>query len=256
VRRRLPFLLAVLWTSLVGCRQNVEPPLPSPGVQVGGRIAQEPEKLDQAEPGAQPRPQAAPTGDLLKCVGVQDGDTITVLRGGREERLRLNGIDCPEKAQPFGTRAKQFTSSQVFGKSVRVVSVDVDRYGRTVADVYTAEGQSVNRELVAAGLAWHYKQYSKDATLARLENEARAARRGLWSDLHSIPPWEWRHGGRASSNDSPPSSTGGDYIGNVKSRKFHLPSCASLPAPQNRTWFATREAALQAGYVPCKRCNP
>src|SRR2546425_7886966 len=91
-------------------------------------------------------------------VGVTDGDTIKVLRNGKAEKIRLHGIDCPEKSQPFGTRAKQFTSEMVFGKTVTVHVTDRDRYGRTVADVILPDGTNLNRELVKAGLAWWYKK--------------------------------------------------------------------------------------------------
>jgi len=128
-----------------------------------------------------------------RVVGISDGDTIKVMHNGRAERIRLNGIDCPERGQPFGTRAKQFTSEMVFGKTVTLHVTDMDRYGRTVADVILPEGRVLNRELVAAGLAWWYRQYSQDKSLGQLEAEARAARRGLWADPEPIPPWAWRH---------------------------------------------------------------
>ncbi len=127
-----------------------------------------------------------------KVVGVSDGDTITVLHNGKGERIRLHGIDCPEKRQAFGNRAKQFTSNLVFAKTVTVQAVDRDRYGRTVAEVLLPDGRSLNRELVRAGLAWMYRRYSNDQSLSDLEEEARVARRGLWVDANPIPPWEWR----------------------------------------------------------------
>lgn len=127
-----------------------------------------------------------------KVVGVHDGDTISVLHGRKTERIRLNGIDCPEKRQPFGKVAKQYTSALVFGKDVTVTSQGRDRYGRTIGEVTLPDGPSLNRELVKAGLAWWYRKYSKDSSLGDLEAEARLARRGLWADPHPIPPWEWR----------------------------------------------------------------
>ena len=86
-----------------------------------------------------------------RVVGVTDGDTIKVLHNGKAEKIRLHGIDCPEKGQPFGSKAKQFTSELVFGKTVTVHVTDMDRYGRTVADVVLPDGRVLNRELVAAG---------------------------------------------------------------------------------------------------------
>ena len=128
-----------------------------------------------------------------KVVGVADGDTITALRDDKTtSRIRLHGIDAPEKGQPFGNRAKQYASELTFGNIVTVEPTDRDQYGRIVADVRLPDGRSLNREMVRAGLAWWYRRYSHDPELARLEAEARAARRGLWADPHPVPPWEWR----------------------------------------------------------------
>ena len=102
-----------------------------------------------------------------RVVGVSDGDTITVLHNGKGERIRLHGIDCPEKRQAFGKRAKQFTSELVFGNTVTVQVVDLDRYGRTVGEVLLPDGRSLNHELVRAGLAWWYRRYAPDDEMMR-----------------------------------------------------------------------------------------
>jgi endonuclease YncB( thermonuclease family) len=105
----------------------------------------------------------------------------------------LHGVDTPEKAQAFGTRARQFSSALAFQQTVTVRVHDTDRYGRLVGEVVLPDGRSLNQELVRAGLAWWYRQYAPDdTTLAQLEAEARAAKRGLWADATPIPPWEWR----------------------------------------------------------------
>lgn len=130
-----------------------------------------------------------------KCVGVADGDTISVMHAGRAVKIRLEGIDCPELGQDFGTRAKQFTSSLVFGKDVEVKEHDVDRYGRTVARVFVGD-LDLSLELVKAGLAWQYKRFSSDPVLAEAEVEARNAKRGLWSMPNPVPPWVYRRGRR------------------------------------------------------------
>ena len=128
-----------------------------------------------------------------KRVGVHDGDTISVMKAGRAVRIRLEGIDCPELGQDFGTRAKQFTSTLVFGKDVQVKEFNRDQYGRMVARIMIA-GQDVSLELVKAGLACtHYKRYSSDPLLAaEAEAEARRLKKGFWSMPHPIPPWEYR----------------------------------------------------------------
>ena len=127
-----------------------------------------------------------------KCIGVSDGDTIKVMYSGKAERIRLYGVDSPEKGQDFWKSAKQFTSEMVFGKTVEVRPIDRDRYGRTVAWV-SVNGKSLNRELVAAGLAWWYKHYApKEKDLRDLELKARKEKVGIWSRPDPIPPWEFR----------------------------------------------------------------
>jgi micrococcal nuclease len=127
-----------------------------------------------------------------KVVAVKDGDTIEVMHEGRPVRVRLAHVDCPEGGQPFGKAARQYTSALCHGRTVRVERTDrPDRYGRAIALVHV-DGSCVNRALVSAGYAWHYTAYSKDASYAALEREARVAGRGLWADPHAMAPWEWR----------------------------------------------------------------
>lgn len=126
-----------------------------------------------------------------RCVGVTDGDTIKVMHSGRAVKIRLGGIDCPEMGQDFGTRAKQFTSAMVFGKEVQIREINLEMYVRIGARIYV-DGKDLSLELVKAGLAWHYKHYSKDPVLAEAEVEARKAKIGLWSMPNPIPPWEYR----------------------------------------------------------------
>jgi micrococcal nuclease len=130
-----------------------------------------------------------------KVVGIVDGDTIDVLHNGKAERVRLDGIDCPESRQAFGSRAKQATSQLAFGKEVRVIDKGKERYGRMIGVVILpASSLYLNAALVRSGYAWQYKQYSKDPALARYETEARQAKRGLWVDSKPVPPWEFRRG--------------------------------------------------------------
>ena len=127
-----------------------------------------------------------------KVIGVTDGDTIDVLTDQKQViRVRFNGIDTPERGQPFGNNAKQFVSDAVFGKPVTIVGHGTDRYDRTLGDVIH-DGKSLNLDLVTVGLAWHYKQYSDDEQLATAEREARATGKGLWSDTRHVAPWDWR----------------------------------------------------------------
>jgi len=116
-------------------------------------------------------------------------------------KVRLHGIDCPEKRQAFGRRARRFTSDLAFDKEATVGIQTTDRYGRTVGLVIFPDGKNLNWELVSAGLAWSYRNYAPDdRILERLEAEARAARRALWAEKNPVPPWEWRrekHGRRS-----------------------------------------------------------
>lgn len=138
--------------------------------------------------------------DLLegKVVGVTDGDTITVLVDRHEVKVRVAGIDAPEKKQPFGQRSKEHLSNCAFGKSVAVEWSKTDRYGRTIGKV-TVDGVDCGLRQVQDGMAWHYKAYAREQTLvdraayADAEAQAVAHKAGLWSDSHPMPPWEFRH---------------------------------------------------------------
>jgi endonuclease YncB( thermonuclease family) len=189
-----------------------------------------------------------------KVIGVADGDTITVLHDGHPEVLRLNGIDAPEKGQAFGTRAKQFTSALAAGQVVDVLVRDVDRYGRTVADVVLPDGRSLNLEIVRAGFAWWFRRYSQDATLAAAEAEARTAHRGLWVDAAPVPPWEWRQGQRQRVVEPAPAD--GVVIGNRRSRIYHRPDCPNYldVAPQSRVPVKNAAEAEGAGYRRARNC--
>jgi micrococcal nuclease len=129
-----------------------------------------------------------------QVVSIQDGDTLTVLQdGGIATRIRLSGIDAPEKRQAYSNASKQHLSSLAFGKSVRVLVKDKDRYGRTVAEVILPDGRNANQEMVRAGYAWWFRKYApNDKALESLESEACKAKRGLWTDPHAVPPWEYR----------------------------------------------------------------
>ncbi len=90
------------------------------------------------------------------------------MHNGVGQKIRLHGIDCPEKRQAFGNRAKQFASALVFGKTVAVQDHSRDRYGWTIGDVILPDGRRVNRELVKAGMCWWYRKYApNDKQLAQ-----------------------------------------------------------------------------------------
>lgn len=131
-----------------------------------------------------------------KVVGVHDGDTLTVLNAGQGERIRLVEIDAPELRQDFGQASKQSLSGLCFGREALVQDQGRDRYGRTLGRI-TCAGLDANAEQVKRGLAWFYVKYGHDDAIRAAEATARAAGIGLWSRPDAIPPWEYRHGGRA-----------------------------------------------------------
>ena len=137
--------------------------------------------------------QDLPSEFYAKVVGISDGDTFKVLyQENQEIKVRLNHIDAPEKGQPFGKNAKKFASDLCFGKEVKIVrQKKKDRYQRIIAEVFVGQ-TNINKEIVRAGYAWHFKKYSSDKEYEKIENEARENKRGLWQDKTSIAPWAWR----------------------------------------------------------------
>jgi endonuclease YncB( thermonuclease family) len=131
-------------------------------------------------------------------VGVADGDTVTVLDASRQQyKIRLMGIDAPEKKQAFGNKSKQALSDLVFNKQVSVEFNKTDKYGRTIGKILV-DGLDANLEQVKKGMAWHYKQYQKEQSsvdrtaYAKAEELAKAEKLGLWFDPSPTPPWDFR----------------------------------------------------------------
>ncbi len=123
---------------------------------------------------------------------VTDGDSFELLSSGQPTRIRLFGIDCPEINQPYGDSAKYFLQT-FLADSVSVIVRDIDKYGRTVADVFYRD-TLINYSMISNGLAWHYKKYSNEPMLAEAEQDAKANLIGLWKDPNPIAPWDWRSG--------------------------------------------------------------
>jgi micrococcal nuclease len=194
-----------------------------------------------------------------KVVGVLDGDTIKVLKEGRQVKIRFASIDCPEGGQPFGNQAKKFTANLVSRMIVKVWPTDTDRYGRTFAFVFV-DGIDLNKELLKAGLAWYFKQNINDYELAKLEFEARSKKRGLWAEPNPVPPWEYRRNQRSSNRAkeliSKLNRAGMAYHGDVSSKIFHKPGCKYHACKNCTAVFQNREEAIAAGYKSCPICNP
>ena len=128
-----------------------------------------------------------------KVIGIKDGDTVVVLDSlNYQTTLRLAEVDCPEKSQAFGTKAKQFTSDEIYLKQIKYIVTDIDRYGRSIAKIYYDNNKYLSEEIIRNGFGWQYKRYSTSKLLAKLEAEARKNKRGLWIDPNPIYPSDWR----------------------------------------------------------------
>lgn len=138
-----------------------------------------------------------------RVVGISDGDSVTVLDIDMvQHKIRLAGIDAPEKGQDFGNRSKESLSELVYDQIVLVQTEKKDRYGRDIGKVLV-HGVDASLVQVQRGLAWHYKAYEREQSAndrklyAFAESEARASRRGLWVAPDPVPPWEFRRRKRA-----------------------------------------------------------
>lgn len=128
-----------------------------------------------------------------KIIKIKDGDTVVVLLAGEiRETLRLADVDCPENSQAFGKNAKQFTSSQIFGKTVTFYRTGKDRYKRTVAKIFYGNEKYLSAEIIKAGFGWWYFKASKNIELQEFQNQAKTNKLGLWADDNAMSPWDFR----------------------------------------------------------------
>ncbi|MDA8455275.1 thermonuclease family protein [Acidovorax sp. GBBC 3334] len=160
---------------------------------------------------------------LLLClvVGIADGDTITARcadsAGGYERmQVRVQGIDAPEKKQPFGTRARQALSDLTFNQWADLHCNKTDRYGRKVCSVWVAPSSApdgprtldAGLAMVSTGMAWWYRAYAREQSPQErgqyefAEEEARSLRTGLWADTDATPPWIWRRSNQTKQSTS------------------------------------------------------
>lgn len=128
---------------------------------------------------------------IAKVIAVLDGDTVLIRRNNALVKIRLAGIDAPEKSQLFGETSRRSLSGMVLGKQAKINSQATDQYGRLIAHLSVAD-LDVNAEQIRRGLAWEYSRYHADKALLALQEEARQAPRGLWASSNPVPPWEWR----------------------------------------------------------------
>ena len=206
-----------------------------------------------------------------RAIGVSDGDTITVLDANElQHKIRLTGIDAPEKAQPFGNVSKKHLSGLVYRKQVRVETTKKDRYGRELGKVWVQPADcptcgltlDANLAQVTAGLGWWYREYANEQPVEDrqryefAEKEARAKRVGLWRDVNPVPPWEWRHRPADFEGTSIPQGAGCVIKGNINAkglRIYHLPgqlhySDTQISETKGERWFCNEADAETAGW--------
>ena len=157
-----------------------------------------------------------------KVIGVMDGDTIKVLVNRNAVTIRLEGIDAPESGQSYGRKAKEALARIVAGKTVTVRKIGTDKYERTLGMVIVGE-TDVNAKLVGDGWAWHYSKHNSDERVAKLEEAARTAKRGLWADEAPLAPWDYR--ARQQTALAGPEVAKGQYWLNTSSNVRHNRSC-------------------------------
>ncbi|WP_172129645.1 thermonuclease family protein [Campylobacter sp. RM16192] len=125
-----------------------------------------------------------------KVIKVADGDTITILNSQKQQiKVRLFGIDAPERKQAYGEKSRKFLAEMIAGKNVEVKEKGKDKYKRVLGIVYRS-GQDINAQMVSNGYAWAFVKYSKD--YVKLQEYAVSKKFGLWADKEPIAPWEWR----------------------------------------------------------------
>jgi endonuclease YncB( thermonuclease family) len=199
---------------------------------------------------------------VAKVIAVLDGDTVLVKRANGLKKIRLAGIDAPEKAQTFGETSRRSLSDMVLGKQVKVVSEAIDQYGRMVAHL-GVDGLDVNAEQIRRGMAWEYSRFHNDRALLALQDEARQAPRGLWALNDPMPPWEWRklhpstlpaaspHVAASAADSAPPADT-------LCSRKKH---CSEMISCEEARYYLSRCGGKlldgDGDGVPCEKlCAP
>lgn len=129
------------------------------------------------------------SGNVVKII---DGDTYDIVLNGKQTRIRMYGIDAPERGMDYYRVAKEYLGELCMDQAIRLEVINTDRYGRMVAKSFLPDGRELGAEMIRAGLAWHFKRYSDDELLATLENNAREQKVGLWSVNNPTPPWKYR----------------------------------------------------------------
>ena len=203
---------------------------------------------------------------LGHCVGVADGDTCTLLLtqpdgAKKTERIRFHGIDAPESHQAYGQAAKKFVSDLIYGKEIRVDVQTRDKYGRLVGKIFVGD-TNVNLAVVQAGYAWWYRQYGAGETaIAEAEQEARAARRGLWQDAAPVAPWDFRHkpalAQQATEAHSPAPPAAPTPSADAPAQRYWVTSSSGKTHNASCRWYANSRGYYSATGTgnDCKICG-
>ena len=204
--------------------------------------------LSLAQRTADPR-RFVGTRTSATVTSVADGDTVNVSTADASTlTVRLDGIDTPERGEPYSTQATRATRVMLLSKRVQLQGTDVDRYGRLVARV-VLDGVDSSLQLVRDGLACHFTRYSSDVALAAAQSDAQRRGAGFWAQGAPKPAC-------AVSTQKPQASPGvsGPFHGNTSSRVFHAPSCRNYNCRNCTAVFATQSAAEAAGFRAAGDC--
>ncbi|MHB9038768.1 MAG: thermonuclease family protein [Armatimonadota bacterium] len=201
---------------------------------------------------------SAPKSFVGTVEGVIDGDTLRFERGGKIEKVRLYGVDSPEKKQDYGAEAQSIAAEMSLGKVVCVEVMSTDQYHRTVGVVILPGKVNLNHEMVKRGLAWWYKEVAPNSVqLPKLQEAAKDAKLGLWSKPNPIPPWQFREhdnsGGKDDSKGAHNANPDLVYVGE-KSECYHRQNCCTLKNSTKQE--ISRSEAIKAHLRPCKICKP
>jgi endonuclease YncB( thermonuclease family) len=197
--------------------------------------------------------QSATTTLTGRVERVLDGDTVVFLDSTNTRRhVRLDGIDAPESVQLKGKESADRLKALVLDKNVTVVSSGLDKYGRTIGRIYLGN-KWVNLEMVKEGLAWHYKQYSKDIDLAAAEVTAREKKIGVWADPESVAPWEFRRIAKLPPPVVDDLKPVAEMVYVTRAgRSYHREDCIHL----GRRSYPIDLQQAKNRYSPCLTCKP
>lgn len=198
-----------------------------------------------------------------KVIAVLDGDTVLVKRTSGLVKIRMAGIDAPEKAQTFGETSKRSLAEMVLGKQVKITSQAKDQYGRMVAAI-EVNGLDINAEQLRRGMAWENSHFHRDKKLLTLQEEARQAPRGLWAQGNPTPPWEWRKQHPGASADSAPDTKPEKMTAPTITEDLrcgHKKHCSEMTSCEEAQFYLTHcDAKMLDGDgdgVPCEKlCSP